>query len=402
MISLSKMKPWFEKQTENSVKKIRSELKKQIDYVANAMDDLRESALEFEMKDTIDAETRSAQNIYEKFTEMTDAFEFPEEVTYKTAEDFLKRLEKFLSTLLTQGRRFIPNLGKKYKTRLFILNRALTRIQRNYQDFEKFLEDKTVLLRQVDEASESIALLIEKVKNRKNLKQEIKAEKSEAAKLVEEIEALDLSTSNLEDQTVLSELKEINKQVKIVGNKMRLELGGLDKPLKKLSSRVLDGKVMVPPELVELANNIRDNPLDAFWNISNGYEKLTRLLEILIEAAKSDKLKLKTSMTNKTVTLSTKIINGSMKDIHSELLELKQERIAIEQKVEELGLKEKIQELEHKHEGLAKNEERKQRRIKDLEDQLEELNADIVKLAANTQRKVKKLTNQNVKINIKE
>jgi len=396
------MKPWFEKQTENSVKKIRSELKKQIDYVANAMDDLRESALEFEMKDTIDAETRSAQNIYEKFTEMTDAFEFPEEVTYKTAEDFLKRLEKFLSTLLTQGRRFIPNLGKKYKTRLFILNRALTRIQRNYQDFEKFLEDKTVLLRQVDEASESISLLIEKVKNRKNLKQEIKAEKSEVTKLVEEIEALDLSTSNLENQTVLSELKEINKQVKIVGNKMRLELGGLDKPLRKLSSRVLDGKVMVPPELVELANNIRDNPLDAFWNISNGYEKLTRLLEILIEAAKSDKLKLKTSMTNKTVTLSTKIINGSMKDIHSELLKLKQERMVIEQKVEELGLKEKIQKLEHKHEELAKKEERKQRRIKDLEDQLEELNADTVKLAANTQRKVKKLTNQDVKINIKE
>ena len=89
MISLSKMKPWFEKQTENSVKKIRAELKKQIDYVAGAMNDLKESALEFEMKDTIDAETRSAQNIFEKFTEITDTFEFPEEVTYKTAKDFL-------------------------------------------------------------------------------------------------------------------------------------------------------------------------------------------------------------------------------------------------------------------------------------------------------------------------
>ncbi len=336
------MKSWFEKQTENSVKKIRAELKKQIDYVASAMEDLRESALEFEMKDTIDAETRSAQNIYEKFTEMVDNFDFPEVVTYKTSEDFRKRLEKFLTTLLTQGRRFIPNLGKKYKTRLFVLNRALTRIQRNYQEFEKFLEDKTILLQEVDAASDNISLLIEKVEDREALKRNIKSEKNEAIKIEEDIEALNNSTHDLEDQTVLVELNEINKKLKIVGNKLRVELGGLDKPLRKLTSRVLDGKVVCPPELVELANNIRSNPLDAFWNISNGYEKLTRMLEILKDAAKADKLKLKSSMTNKTIALSDKIINGSMKGIHSELLALKEKRLAIEQKVDELGLKEQI------------------------------------------------------------
>ena len=396
------MKSWFEKQTENSVKKIRAELKKQIDYVASAMEDLRESALEFEMKDTIDAETRSAQNIYEKFTEMVDNFDFPEVVTYKTSEDFRKRLEKFLTTLLTQGRRFIPNLGKKYKTRLFVLNRALTRIQRNYQEFEKFLEDKTILLQEVDAASDNISLLIEKVEDREALKRNIKSEKNEAIKIEEDIEALNNSTHDLEDQTVLVELNEINKKLKIVGNKLRVELGGLDKPLRKLTSRVLDGKVVCPPELVELANNIRSNPLDAFWNISNGYEKLTRMLEILKDAAKADKLKLKSSMTNKTIALSDKIINGSMKGIHSELLALKEKRLVIEQKVDELGLKEQIKVLERKQEDLGKKEERKNRQIRDLEDKLEELNNGIVKLASGTQRKVRKLTNQNVKINIKE
>jgi len=396
------MKPWFEKQTENSVKRIRAELKKQIDYVANAMNDLKESALEFEMKDTIDAETRSAQNIYEKFTELTEAFEFPEVVTYKTSEDFLKRLEKFLTTLLKQGRRFIPNLGKKYKTRLFILNRALTRIQRNYQELEKFLEEKTILLQEVDATSDNIMLLIEKVEYREDLKKNIKSEKNEVVKIKEKIEDLNNSTHDLEDQTVLSELRDINSQLNIVGNKLRLELGGLDKPLRKLTSRVLDGKVVCPPELVELANNIRTNPLDAFWNITNGYEKLTRMLEILKDAAKADKLKLKASMTNKTIALSDKIINGSMKAIHNELLALKEKRLTIEQKVEELGLKEKIEELENKQNELAKNEDRKQRQIRDLEEQLENLNDDIVKLAANTQRKIRKLTNQDVKINIKE
>jgi hypothetical protein len=396
------MQPWFEKQTENSVKKIRAELKKQIDAIASAMEDLKESAAEFEMKDTLDAETRSSQNIYEKFTEMVDEFEFPEKVTYKTSEEFLKNLEKFLKTLLKQGRRFIPNLGKKYKTRLFVLNRALTRIQRNYQDFEKFLEDRTVLLQEVDATSDNILLLIEKVEDRENLKNDINTEKNEAQKLEEKIEALDSSTHDLEEQTILVNLDEINKQLNIVGNKLRLELGGLDKPLRKLTSRVLDGKVMCPPELVDLANNIRANPLDAFWNISNGYEKLTRLLEILKDAAKTNKLKLKTSMSNKAISLSDEIINGSIKDIHNELLELKEKRLVIERKVEELGLKEKIEKLEQKQEELAKNEDRKNRQIKDLEEQLKDLNDEIVKLAAETQRKVRKLTNQDVKINIKE
>lgn len=402
MISLSKMKPWFEKQTENSVKKIRAELKKQIDYVASAMNDLKESAFEFEMKDTIDAETRSAQNIFEKFTEMTDAFEFPEEVTYKTAKDFHKRLEKFLTTLLTQGRRFIPNLGKKYKTRLFVLNRALTRIQRYYQEFDKFLEDKTVLLQEVDETSDNISLLIEKIDHRKKLREDIKSEKKVVVKIEEEIESLNNSTHDLEEGTVLSDLKDINDKVKIIGNKLRHELGGLDKPLRKLTSRVLDGKVVCPPELVALANEIRDNPLDAFLSSYNSYEKLTRLLEILKDAAKNDKLKLKANMTNKTIALSDEIIDGSIKNIFDELEELKEKRLAIKQKVEELGLKEKIDELESKQQDLSKNEDRKRRQIRDLEDQLEDLNDEIVKLAASTQRKIRDLTKQDVKINIKE
>jgi len=107
-------------------------------------------------------------------------------------------------------------------------------------------------------------------------------------------------------------------------------------------------------------------------------------------------------MTNKTIALSDKIINGSIKDIYSDLLDLKDKRLAIEQKVEELGLKEKIEELENKQENLSKNEDRKKRQIRDLEVELEELNDDIIKLAAKTQRKVRKLTNQDVKINIKE
>ncbi|MHA1156929.1 MAG: hypothetical protein ACTSQK_12550 [Candidatus Heimdallarchaeota archaeon] len=140
MISLSKMNEWFQNDTENSVKKVRQEIQKRIELVKASMEELELAAQDFEIGDTIDAETRSSQNIFEKMTEMVTEFEYPEKITYKTTEEWVKSLGKFLQRVLTIGRRFIPNLKRKYKTRVFILNRALTRIQKNYHDFNKFIE----------------------------------------------------------------------------------------------------------------------------------------------------------------------------------------------------------------------------------------------------------------------
>ena len=396
------MLEWFEEETESSVKKIRNEIVKRIDNVKDSMDELVVAAKDFEIGDTIDAETRSSQNIYEKMTEMVEEFEYPEKVTYKTANELLKDLKKFLERVLEIGSRFIPNLKRKYRTRVFILNRALQRIQRNFQDLENFLEEKTILLQEVDETSDNISLIIDKVRTRENLKKEIKNEDIEADKIQKQINELQNGASSLESVAVLKELDEINREVQVIGNKLRLKLGGLDKPLRKLASRATDGKVMVPPELINVANLLKENPIDALWDMDSGYEKLNNLMEILIEASKSEKIKLKASMKNKTIALAEEIINGELKDLHNDLLEHKNRKIEIENRVEQQGLKDKIQEFKDKKEELEKDEERKQRRIRDLKNDLEDLNEEIINLSAETQRQVRKLTNQDVKINIKE
>ncbi len=396
------MNEWFQNDTENSVKKVRHEIHKRIDLVKASMEELEHAAQDFEIGDTIDAETRSSQNIFEKMTEMVSEFEYPEKITYKTTEEWVKSLGKFLQRVLTIGRRFIPNLKRKYKTRVFILNRALTRIQKNYQDFNKFFEDKTVLLKEVDDTSDKISLIISKVKERDKLKKQISAEKKEADEITEEIKELGNTASSLKSREVLTQLDELNKEVQIIGKKLRLELGGLDKPLRKLTSRAQDGKVMVPPELINIANLIRENPLDAIWELDEGHEKLNDLMEILIDASKAEKIKLKASMKNKAIAHAQEVIDGSIKELHTDLLKLKEQITSIEVKIEELGLKDQIQEYKEAQESLEKNENRRRRRIRDLESSLQELNEEIASLAGETQRQVRKLTNQDVKINIKD
>jgi hypothetical protein len=402
LISLSKMKKWFENETENSVKKVRAEIRKRIDLIQQNLDELKIAAKDFEVGDTVDAETRSSQNIFEKMTEMVEEFEFPEKVTYKTAEDFLKYLEKFLSRVLTLGKRFIPNLKKKYRTRVFILNRALTRIQKNYNDLEKFVEDKTVLLKEVDSTSDNIEFLIEKVKEREAIKKEIQDMEEKEASLNKEIEILDKSSSNIEHADILAKVDAINKDRRVINNKLKLEIGGLDKPLRKLASRYKDGKVMVPPHLILLADNLKNNPLETLEKVQQGHQELNDLLEILIEALEKDKLKLKASMTNKATSLAENIMNGSIKELHNELLDLAAQRAELEKKIDEYGLREKIHEIEEKQDNLEKEKDRKRRRMKDLKSNLKTINDEIVDLAADTQRNVRKLTDQNVKINIKE
>jgi len=396
------MNEWFQNDTENSVKKVRQEIQKRIELVKASMEELELAAQDFEIGDTIDAETRSSQNIFEKMTEMVTEFEYPEKITYKTTEEWVKSLGKFLQRVLTIGRRFIPNLKRKYKTRVFILNRALTRIQKNYHDFNKFIEDKTVLLKEVDETSDKISLIISKVEERDKLKKQISSEKAEADEILKEISELDNSTTSLESREVLTQLDDLNKKVQIIGKKLRLELGGMDKPLRKLTSRAQDGKVMVPPELVNIANLIRENPLDALWEMDEGHEKLNDLMEILIDASKADKIKLKASMKNKAIAHAQEVINGSIKELHLDLISLKEQIINIEVKIEELGLKDQIQEYKEAQQALKKNENRKRRTIRDLENSLQELNEEVASLAGETQRQVRKLTNQDVKINIKD
>ena len=179
-------------------------------------------------------------------------------------------------------------------------------------------------------------------------------------------------------------------------------MSGLDKPLRKLTSRHQDGKVMVPPHLIDLISQLSDNPLKAFEAMPAGHKDLNDLLEILKEAAEKVKLKLKPAMRNKTITLSQEIINGTIKELHIDLLQHSQKRKDIEVKVEASGLKDQIMEFKDKQEILEKNRDIQRRRINSLKDNLEELNEEIASLAANTQRNVRKLTKQDVKINIKD
>ncbi len=396
------MNKWFKDETENSVKKVRQEIHKRVELVKSSMEELELAAQDFEIGDTIDAETRSSQNIYEKMTAMVSNFEYPEEITYKTTEVWIKSLEKFLHRVMIIGRRFVPNLKRKYKTRIFILNRALTRIQKNYQDISQFIENKTVLLQEVDNTSDKILLIIDKVNERDKLKKQISVENAEVDVITKKISELNNSVISLESKEVLSQLDELNKEVQIIGKKLRLELGGMDKPLRKLTSRAQDGIVMVPPELVKIANLIRENPLEVLWELNEGHGKLNDLMEILIDASKADKIKLKTSMKNKAIAHAQEVIDGSIKELHTDLLKLKEQITNIEIKIEDLSLKNQIQEFKEAQEALEKNENRQQRRIRELDNSLQELNKDIASLAAETQREVRKLTNQDIKINIKD
>ncbi len=395
------MNKWFKDETENSVKKVRQEIHKRIELVRSSMGELELAAQDFEIGDTIDAETRSSQNIFEKMTAMVTNFEYPEKITYKSTEEWVKSLGKFLQRVMIIGRRFIPNLKRKYKTRVFILNRALTRIQKNYQDFNQFIENKTVLLQEVDNTSEKISLIISKVESRDNLKKQISAEKAEVDEILEEISKLNNSTTSLESKEVLAQLDKLNKEVQIIGKKLRLELGGMDKPLRKLTSRAQDGKIMVPPELIIIANLLRENPIEALWELEEGHKKLDNLMEILIEAAKAEKIKLKASMKNKAITYAHNVIDGSIKELHTDLLMLKEQITNIEVKIDNLGLKDQIQEYKEAQESLEKNENRKQRRIREMDSSLQELNKTIASFAAEAQREVRKLTNHDVKIDIK-
>ncbi|MBD3192666.1 MAG: hypothetical protein GF308_18640 [Candidatus Heimdallarchaeota archaeon] len=402
LISLTKMQEWFKEQTEDSVKRVRNNIQKKLEGIQDALDDLVNTSQEFEVKDTVDAESRSSQNIYEKMTLLVEEFQFPKQITYARMREFQKEVEKLIKNVLTTGRRFIPNLGKKYKTRVFLLNRALKRIQKAYKDFSEYLDENTDLMQEVDETSDKISLLIKKMNTRADLQKRIQEEEEDAEEVEEQISEIDEDASHLEAKKVMLELEEIDKEAKLMGKKIRQEIYNLDKPLRKLASRAIDGVVQLPPHLTDLANNLRDNPEEAFWNLEEGHENLNELLQILLDAIEEDKIKIKRSKARKTVELAEEIIGGSIAEAHNEMLALKRRKEELNERINKFGLEEQIEKYQEKIEDLQKADNRKRRRIRDLEEELENLNEEIIQLAGNVQRKVRKLTEQDVKIDLKE
>lgn len=402
LISLTKMQEWFKEQTEDSVKRVRNNIRKKMEDIQDALEDLVNTSQEFEVKDTVDAESRSSQNIYEKMTYLVEEFEFPKKITYARMKEFQKDVEKLIKNILTTGRRFIPNLGRKYKTRVFLLNRALKRIQKAYKDFRDYLEENTDLMQEVDETSDKIALLIKKMNTREELQKRIQEEEQDAEEVEEQISEIDEDASHLEAKKVMLELEEIDKEAKLMGKRLRQEIYNLDKPLRKLASRAIDGIVQLPPQLTNLANNLRDNPEEAFWNLEEGHENLNELLQILLDAIEEDKIKIKRSKARKTVELAEEIIGGSITEAHNEMLALKRRKEELNERINKFGLEEQIEKYQEKIEDLRKADNRKRRRINELEDQLEKLNEEIIQLAGHLQRKVRKLTEQDVKIDLKE
>jgi myosin heavy subunit len=396
------MKNWFKEETEDSVKKVRREMQKYVDNVHSSLEDLREASKEFEIGDTVDAESRSSQNIYEKMTEMVDNFEYPDEITYHQTLEMAKDLEKFLKRVMHIGRRFIPNLGRKYKTRVFVLNRALKRIQRDFKDLAKFLKKETKLLQKVDETSDNISNLMDKIEERKKLKKRIEKEREKVNEIREEIKQLNAEEENLESKEIMQELNKINEEISIIGNKLRLRIGGLDKPLRKLTSRAHDGIVMIRPDLVEIANKIQEEPEKVLMKMPEGHQKLNDLLEILLDAIDEDKLKIKSSFEDKTKELAEEIFNGLISDLHNELLTLKERKTILEKKVKEQELEAQIEEYQKKINQIKKRESLQKRQVQELEDELEKINDKIVKIAAETQKDIRKLTKKDIKIDITE
>ncbi|MEA2069918.1 MAG: hypothetical protein U9O98_01360, partial [Asgard group archaeon] len=310
---------------------------------------------------------------------------------------------KFLKRVMIIGKKFIPNLGgRKYKTRVYVLNRIMKQLQDDYKDFEKFLRKKTKLLREVDETSEYINTIIKKMEERSELKKKIQNTIKEAETIQEKIDKMDDKQSNLESQKIVVQLEELDQQINVECNKLTLETGSLDKPLRKLTSRAHDGIVKLPPGLKKLAEQLQDNPHKAFLSMEKNHPKLNSLIDILIDAIKTEKIKLKSSMKSRALELAEDIKNGSIIEMLNKVIEHEKKKEELDEKIDELGIRKEIEKFKKERQEYEKDKERKERTIRDLKSKLKKLNDEIAEIAAKTQKRVKELTDKEVKIDIKE
>jgi len=398
-IALEEAASWFDRKISSILSKPRSMASKHLDTIMDRVHDVKNSATRFDYSDIKEPDVYQnyATTIFNKTTEIFDDIKTPEEITYKSLEDFhsssTNQVESYLNVLakyLTWLKR-----DRSYKDKVKNLDRTLSRLKEELHKFDNRTLASYIEVEKYEKVIDDIKILQEAVQRKKELETEIEAHSDDVKRISNVIEEKQNELNELKSHPGFQQLDDNEKELL----QMEINISNKITEIKKLSNKVMKAadtrKIEIDDNTREIMRALVKDPLEELVKELDGYSGIKSTLNQLKEISSLPAIQMKKEKLERAFENIDEILDDGILDIQKRAKFLIKQSEAINQKFKEMEMELKIKKLSDEIDNLKIDRNRitlTQRR------ELDEINDTIKTLSKSITTRVEEYIDEEIKL----
>jgi predicted nucleic acid-binding Zn-ribbon protein len=293
-------------------RKLLDEMRKNLESLSEASKMLLDnSAKEIEKRNMkTHGRARAMNKLARLFVDRMRTIKIPEQVSYKTLEDFVQGTQKAFSVTDVDVANWFPRISP-----FFILDRrkfsaVFEKAKDSLRVLEYFLLKEYVKTKMLEETFQLIDKVLANEQQLATLQNQKARIEAEEASVEAEIAQIQQKVSDLRSKGSMGKLDQTSTEIETLSVEVRHSLQHLQKPFVKLQSLATHGggSGLTPEELNKLDQYIR-NPFEAFATETSDTPLLKEMLRKLARSVSEGKLKLKPEKIRKAEQMIDSITN---------------------------------------------------------------------------------------------
>jgi len=294
---------WLEKETQQTFVPVHAKARKLLDEMRKKLDSLSEaskmlldnSAKEIEKRNMkIYGRARALNKLARLFVDRMRTIKPPEQVSYKTLEDFVQDTQKAFAVTDVDVANWFPRISP-----FFILDRRkfsaiFEKAKDSLRILEYFLSKEYVKTRTLEETFRLVDEVLASEQELAKLENQKTRIEAEQTSVLGEIAKIQMKISDLRSKGNMGKLDQTGIEIETLSVEVKHSLQHLQKPFVKLQSLATHGggSGLTPEELNKLDQYIQ-SPFEALATETSGTPLLKEMLKKLGRSISEGKLKLK-------------------------------------------------------------------------------------------------------------
>jgi len=340
----------------------RNDVSNKLNKLFDRLNQLKEDGEKFHeiITETSETQDKYSENVYKKISSSINRVVRPEEITYKTINNFLSDLESILRQLDKEIVRFVRLMGDpKYKRRVKNLSSALIRLNKEHISFKAHIEKKYAQSTSYEKLFDDCDDLVEYIKKIDSINDEIEELKPEREEIESQIKMLLEQKNIIENNPLENELDELKREANRLVKQLEDKLSAIKYGLKKLDRLSSTETGLLDQSTRQFLSSLISTPGEVIREESSGYPKIKNLINQLVDNLDNQFLQLKKERREQILINHKEMCeNNSLNTLQSEIKEIKAKVDYLSNKIKIEDFAGKIEELDSEIIGLRRSIER--------------------------------------------
>jgi hypothetical protein len=300
-------------------------------------------------KEKIDQKSQRSLNFFsDRIRKEIDEIELPEEeIDYDGIMDLLNSIKKLFTSINEIARKSLPKFHKKVQAEIKELNYLTRKLGKKQGVLDEFVRKKYTDVKDAE-------YLLKKLPKLFHLKENIENARVDLDEFENDLEERNIRQEDLNSALIELERNPLFEELEVEKDKLfQLQLKindgiGFKKALKKFRFELEKGTFHIPNIDLTYIRDFLKNPIKVLTNERKDLPKFTSLMVQLRHTLEENKLNLKTETKEKTIEQINAIFDEKqLQENIEKYLQIKERIKLIENKIQEAGLAEKLEELKN-------------------------------------------------------